>query len=121
MKATIQGDTLQIRLIELIEAIDPEQLRLFADSLACSDDVIRYVTQQILDKWTEHTSHGMTNYTARAEPTTGLDWAWREVAKRSSEVAAREIERLEDALSKANERIEQFEKQQRDREMQRLY
>ncbi len=111
MKATIEGDTLQIRLLELIEAIDPDQLRLFADSLACSNDVIRYVTQQILDKWTENTSHGMTNYTAQAEPTTGLDWAWRQVSKRSLDVAQREIERLEDALRKAKkENAELIEK-----------
>jgi hypothetical protein len=85
---------------ELIESLDPESKIKFIETLACDRDIIRHVVSQILDNWTENGYSGGKFVTAVAEPTEnyGLDWACRQVAKRSSKVAEHEIIRLENAL-----------------------
>lgn len=100
MKATIEDSELRINLYHLMEEMDSEQRKIMADALAVRDDVVVYVTQQILDKWTEHDSNAGLCCVAYSDPpkTMGLDWAVREVARRAGEVATSEIKRLEQAL-----------------------
>ena len=100
MRAEIVEGKLQVDVIDLFEGLDAEKLMSLADSLAVTDQVIEFVVQQILDGWTALDSHGGTCVHASPVPSTGLDKALREVAKRSSEVARKEIARLEAALDK---------------------
>lgn len=65
------------------------------------ETVIKYVTDQILDGWTEQSSHGYIDCTAQSNPSSAINVARREIAKRSSEIAKKEIEALENALAKA--------------------
>jgi hypothetical protein len=103
MNITYKEGKLQIDLHDLLDNIREEDLSEFLESVSCNDKVIRHVTDQILDKWTENCYSGGSACIADAAPVWGLDKAWREVAKRSGEVAKREIERLEDALKRRNE------------------
>ena len=103
MKIQFKDGNLQINLHSLLDNIREEDLSEFLESISCNDKVIKHVTDQILDRWTENFHSGSSNITASAEVYLGLDKAWREVAKRSGEVAKREIERLEEALKKRNE------------------
>lgn len=108
MKATIDGDSFSFNVMDLIESLDLEGKRKLADSIACSDDVIEFVTQQILDGWTEFDSHGGIS-AATVEPYHGLDKAIREVSRRAPEVAAKEVKRLEDSLRRSNAKCEQLQ------------
>ena len=98
MSVKVVGRTIEIDIYDLVESLSPDEQRTFADALAVSDDVVKYVTQQILGDWTELDSRAGLNCVAASEPRNGLDWARREVAKRAGEVAADEIRRLEAAL-----------------------
>lgn len=103
MNINYKDGKLQIDLHDLLDNVREEDLNEFLETVSCNDKVIKHVTDQILDKWTENYYSGGTACTADAAPIWGLDKAWREVAKRSGEVAKREIERLEDALKRRNE------------------
>jgi hypothetical protein len=76
---------------------DSEKLELI-ESLSCDGKIIEFVSQQIIDKWTESGFYSGVSCVATADACNGLDKAWRAVAKASGDVAKREIERLEDAL-----------------------
>lgn len=103
MNIKYKEGNLQIDLHDLLDNVREEDLSEFLESVSCNDKVIKHVTDQILDKWTENGYSGGAAATAVADPKWGLDKAWREVAKRSGEVAKREIERLEEALNRRNE------------------
>lgn len=64
-------------------------------SLACEDDIIEDVTDQIIKGWTEEGSHGY-KHSGDADPSTALDKAVRAVALGAGEVAVREIRQLAD-------------------------
>lgn len=98
MEIKYKDGTLQIDLHSFLDSLKQEDSSEFLESISCNDKVIKHVTDQILDKWTENYYYGSVSVTAGATAYSGLDWAWREVAKRSGEVAKREIERLEAAL-----------------------
>jgi hypothetical protein len=103
MKIKFKGGNLQIDLHSLLGSVQEEDFSEFLESISCNDKVIKHVTDQILDKWTENCYRGESSIDASAEAHDGIDKAWREVAKRSGEVAKREIERLEEALKRRNE------------------
>ncbi len=103
MEIKFKDGNLQIDLHDLLDNIREEDLSEFLESISCNDKVIKHVTDQIIDKWTENVYSGSSNITASAEVYFGLDKAWREVAIRSGEVAKRESERLEEALRRRNQ------------------
>ena len=103
MRTNISGTKLEIDLYDLVEELDSATLLSLADAVAVQDDVIKYVVQQILDGWTDLDSRGGLLCAAGPLPTRGLDWAIREIAKRSGEVAAKEVKRLETAMKKLDE------------------
>ena len=51
------------------------------ESLACHDEVLKYVTDQLLNRWTENGWHGATTGAAPAECFTPLDKARRRLAE----------------------------------------
>jgi hypothetical protein len=108
MKPTIEAGMLTINVYELIDELDDHELDAIADAVAVRDRVIKAVVQQVLDGWTDTMSHAGRECIAPAEPRTGLDWACREVAKRSGDVAASEIAGLERAVVYANKRIKEL-------------
>ena len=102
MNTEYRGLKLVIGVFELLHNMPDEDKIKLIDELSCEDAIIKHVVDQILDGWTENVSHGAILVPASSNPKEGLDYAMREVAKRSGEVAAKEIKRLEEALAEAN-------------------
>jgi hypothetical protein len=102
MNARYKDGKIEFDLHDLLQNISYDTKLEMLESLACDDQIIKHVADQIITKWTENCCSGGTACIAGAEPRFGLDWAWREVAKQSGEVAKREINRLEDALKYKN-------------------
>lgn len=102
MKIKLKGNDLCIDAQEMMETILREHPEL-VESVSCDDRVIDFVAQQIMGKWTENGYHGSTGE-AHSIQYGGLDKAWRDVARASGDVAKREIERLEAALARSDER-----------------
>ena len=106
MKADYENGSISFDVYEFLRYYTPkEKLMELADDLSITDGVIDNVTEQILGCFTKNGSSGGTAYPTPTHPETGLDWAWREVAKSSSDVAKREIERLEKALEVKDKEI----------------
>lgn len=89
-------------LHSILEQVEPEQKREMLESLSCDSEILEFVTQQIIDKWTENGYAGSYSCEAPLHPF-GLDKAWRMVAKASGEVARKQIEGLESRLARETE------------------
>lgn len=115
MKIKFKTGSITFQLHDLLCQVAPECKRELVESLSCDDEIIRFVTQQILDKWTEGGYSGGAYVSAVANPgCNGLDWAWREVAKRSGEVAQREIDRLEKTVRRQDEELRELRQENAD-------
>lgn len=95
---------LQFNFREALESVPAEQRPELLEDLSCDDVIIKHVTDQILDGLTENGWSGCSWLSAQVSPQTGLDYARREVAKRSGEVAKKEIEKLEKELKETKEK-----------------
>jgi hypothetical protein len=94
---------LSLDLVEVIQAMSDDQQLALIEALACQDAVIKAVSQQILDGWTATTEcRGSRAYTGSPCP---LDTVILEVAKRSSEVAEKEITKLLTELNRKSKYI----------------
>lgn len=106
MKVDYEKGSISFDVYDFLRYYTPkEKLMELAEDLSITNSVIERVTHQILDATTDQGSCAEYAYTAQSTPTTGLDWAWREIAKSSGDVAKREIERLEKALEVKDETI----------------
>jgi hypothetical protein len=122
MNTRYKEGKIEFDLHDLFQDVSAETKMELVESLACDDQIIKHVSDQIITRWTENCCSGGSLCTASAEPRFGLDWAWREVAKRSGEVAEREIKRLEDAIKYKDERYaEALEENRRIRDELRIY
>jgi len=106
MNAEFKAGKITFELHDLLGQVSTEQKMEMIESMSCDDDVIKHVSAQIISRWTENGYAGGSACTASDAPTMGLDWACREVAKHSGEIAKREIERLEDALRCRNSEVQ---------------
>lgn len=113
MRITIENNKITVPLDYMFEGMTAEQKREIAVTLACESEIIKHVADQILDGWTEDGSYGAKSCDA-ANPGTALDRATREVAMRSGEVAAREIERLTATIARCEDRLSE-EKREREK------
>lgn len=94
MKIKYEAGDLHIGVVQLLECLSPDDLRMVADSLACEDAIIEDVSAQLLSGWTVNGSHGYTG----PDGNSTLDKAQRELGKRAGERAKKEIEGLERQL-----------------------
>ena len=83
--------------------LDESELDDFYQCLACQDEIIKHVADQIVDGWTENGSCGSKVCGVNATPSTSLDEQVRRISKQSSEVAKDEISKLERELIKTKE------------------
>lgn len=100
MKIDYADGKLSFDLGSFLDGLPPSGKKVLVESLACDDEIINHVAAQILDGCTESGYYGATCCTAPAEtqPGNALDHARRCIALRSSEVAEREIKRLQEAV-----------------------
>jgi hypothetical protein len=82
-----------------LDSLPAEEKLSFIETLACDDAVIKHVADQLLDGWTESGQHGGLLCTASPDPQEGnaLDFQRRRIARRADAVAAKELQRLEEA------------------------
>ena len=103
MNAKYEDSRISFDFTDLLDRMDAESKRKLVQHLACDDDIVRHVCDQVCDGWTEDGWHGGTSAPC-VEPWTPLDVMRRKVAEKSSEVAAREIKQLCDQLKYEKER-----------------
>lgn len=103
MKLEYKEGNLQFDFFDAIKYVPAEQMPDLIETLSCDDVIIKHVTDQILEGWTENFCSGGSCVSAQAFPKTGLDYARREIAKRSGEIAKEEIEKLERELARVKE------------------
>lgn len=121
MRIKLEQNSIIIDVSDLIEKLTQDNNKDLLESLSTNSYIIQCVTEQILDKWTgDNCCSGSYSVAALESPTFGLDWAWREVARRSNEVAEREIRRLEDALKLCNARCDSLLKEVIDNQYRHL-
>lgn len=118
MKTRIQKSALVIDINDLLRHISDEDKTELFQHIACDDQVIRDVTAQLLDGWTEAGWHGAKSYEAHADTVNvivpAINAGRREIAKRSGEVAKAEIEALEKTLKASEARVRELEEERRD-------
>lgn len=105
MKVTISRGCLSVDLYDLMGELDTEQRAKVIDALACREEVITEVANQIIDGFTSEGSHAPMGWGGNAEATYGIDGARMRIAKASSEISAREIEQMADKLRRTEARI----------------
>jgi len=102
MNAEYKDGRLSFSFADLLDRMSLDEKRELIESLSCDAEIVTFVGQQIIDKWTENGFYSGVSCIANAETYGGLDKVWRDVAKASGDVAKREIERLEDAVRSAD-------------------
>lgn len=108
MEAEFKNGAIQIDPCHLFEEMDLAQKLELVELLSCDEQIINHVADQIIDRFTENGYGGGAFCSAGVNPVSGLDKAWRRVAKASGDIARREIERLEDALKSAKDAYSQL-------------
>ena len=79
----------------ILDALTLEEKQEIIEALACQDDIIKHVADQIIEGYTERSFHGCTG--GGEDFSTPLDNARYQVAMRSGESARYVIERLRSA------------------------
>ena len=103
MNITYEKGYLKVDIYDICRVLPKEDKLKIIESLACDDDLIKHVTDQIVEGMTENGYYGSSYCAPSPEPYLALDAARRKVAKGSSEVAKKEIEKLEKELKQVNE------------------
>lgn len=107
---------LEFELHSLLECAKDQTKIELIESLACDDAIIKHVVDQILDGWTENCFCGAVSCEQTDTAYYGLDYARRQIAKRSSEVAKNTIEELEKTIARQKQELAEYhEKESRRR------
>jgi hypothetical protein len=96
----IEGGKIVINVYDLIGQLPAENRADIIDALACQDEVIDEVVNQVLDGWTTVGSHAGTTGGGSADAVRGLDGARMRIAKSASDVAAKEIAALAERIER---------------------
>ncbi len=92
----LDGDDLKINIVDLLSSLSGEQEKQLIEQLSCSDIIIKHVSDQLIEGLTDGGYSGFTGSTQSCS--TPIDQAVRAISKSSSDMANREIGRLEHAL-----------------------
>ena len=93
---------------ELINLINEDDRVHFMQSLSCHDEVFKHVADQIINSMTVD-GYSASQTIVKPNPTTALQSAVRQVAHMSSDVASKEIERLERELQRVSKLCDEFQ------------
>jgi hypothetical protein len=108
MKIDIKDCALQIDIPSLLESLSGEALHTLIASLACQEEVIRRVSEQILHGVTEDGWGGLVGGVEYRYPN-AIMTARRYLAMNASEVAAREIKLMQEGIDRLNSRIDSLQ------------
>ena len=106
ISTNIDGEFFKINVVDLLSSLSGDQENKLIQQLACSDQVIKHVADQIINHCTDD---GYTGWQESGhEPSTPLSIARREVSKGSSDLAKREIEDLERKCKSLDESYKEY-------------
>jgi hypothetical protein len=106
MRVTLESGLVSVSLYDLLDNLPAEARADLIDSLACQNEVIDEVANQIIDGYTSLNSHGSRCFGTNESPTSGIDLARRRIAEVSSEIAAKEIADLVALVKRERERAD---------------
>lgn len=115
MEARILEGRISFDITDLIASVSQEQRLDIIQALACHDQIIDEVTNQIVDGFTSEGWRGGRLISAHAEVYCGLDKACRRIAEASSDIAAKEIAALTAALGRAEKELQEARERAADR------
>ncbi len=104
MNPKLKDGQLTFSITDILDKLDGESKVEFIETLACDEVIIEHVASQIITGLTSGGYSGAKSYMAYHEPTTALDKATREISKISSDLARKEIEKLEFALKESEKK-----------------
>lgn len=104
MNIKLVDGRLSLDIIWVLENLTNEEKVDLIETLSCEDAVINHISDQIIRGYTDQIYCGLRSLTISPDPTTALDKAIREISKASSELARKEIERLEEELKNVNKK-----------------
>ena len=107
MTPRLESGHLMLDLYELLTALPTGDRVRIVDALACQDEVINEVMNQVIDGWTTEGSHAGTSFGGNPDAVYGIDGARMRIAKASSEIAATEIRRLAEELERVKARMDE--------------
>ena len=99
MKATLDKDNILINIFDLLKTMEGTNKIELIDALACEDEVIKYVADQIIYGSTELGSHGSEYF--GGDTLSPLQEAKRAISISANDIANREIRGLEFSLKMA--------------------
>lgn len=108
MTAKFQDGKLQLDFHDFLSSVPDEQKVELIESLSCDEAILKHVTAQLLDGFTENTYCGSYTSLSSAEPHTTLDKARREIALRASEQAEKTIKALSQRVADLERRESQL-------------
>ena len=113
--ARYEGGEISVRVDLLLDYMSDQDKLDLAQRLSCEDEIIQHVVDQITEGATEDGSCGIRIYPPQACPSHPLDMAVRQIAKASSDIAQREIDRLERAMQHKDGEIRRLQAQLEER------
>ncbi len=106
MQVKINEGKIEIDYWELFENLGLVQKQVVAETLACDDDIIKHVADQLLGGWTENGYHG--GKVGDANPSTPLDIARQRIALGCGDIAKETIEALQRALDSEKKMCQEY-------------
>lgn len=122
MTATFTPDgKLQFDFHDCLRSLSAEQRLQCIEDLSCDEEILKHVTDQLVDNYTAGGYSGGSIITAPADSARGtaLDHALRRLAKASSTIAERQINKLEQALTRSEKRVRELEEAEAERRRSR--
>ncbi len=106
IKEVSSGVTVKIDLSDIVRSCTREQLTDILQSLACTDEIIRHVIDQVMTGYTENGSHGAQSIPDECFDNgfgygNALDEARKQLVKIANTTAATRVARLESFLKMA--------------------
>lgn len=99
-----------VDLLDLLRSLTEEEQLEVVEALSCTEEVIKYVSQQVFDVLTDSGYAGASGC-GNTSSLTELDKLKRRIAEESSDVAKKEIERLTSSYNHLQERYDNLLKE----------
>lgn len=105
MIVNVKDGVVSMPLSDLLRQCSGPDLKDVIDSIACEEEVITQVMNQVLDGFTELGSSAAKDYPEQPEPWSPIDQARRRIAQSADKVANEVIADLQEALKLSNEEL----------------
>ena len=105
--AEVKDGKLCVDLYHVFQNMPDESKKELINLLTCESVIIKSVIEQVLDGWNED-GYGAGYNPGSSTAYYGMDWAKRQIAKHSSEIAKNDIEGLEKKLKEREDELQKI-------------